>query len=96
MVIDQINVQRVPVGETEYQTPIRPHRHGPEAFQVALQRVKAKAGHSHVRRHARAVESSKDPLELVDILSAQLAPVIILEEPSQALVPKASYHWLVV
>jgi hypothetical protein len=79
MVINQVNVQRILTGEAEYHAPIRSHRDGPESFQVTLQLVKAKAGHSHVRWDARAVEPGKNTCELIDVLRVQLAPVIFLE-----------------
>jgi hypothetical protein len=58
--------------------------------------METKAGHRHVLGLARTLEPGKDALELVNVVSTQFAPVIILEEPFQGLVSKTSDHVTIV
>lgn len=55
MVIDQFNIEGLPVFKTENDPPVRPNRYGPKALAVAFELVKTRR-----RRSTDSVYENKD------------------------------------
>jgi hypothetical protein len=55
MVVDQFHVKGIILFKTENDAPIGPHRYGPQALQIALQRVQTIAG--EIQRFGVVAES---------------------------------------
>jgi hypothetical protein len=92
MVIDQIDVGGLPTRDAEHDAPIRAHCDGPKAFQIALERVQAKAGQVHIVGRFGAVQDEKNILDFLDQVGTDAFPIPILEKPLQSLVPEILYH----
>jgi len=67
MVIDQIDVVSIAVLEAEDDAPVTRHRHGPQAFELALERMEPKAGKRHVSNVGRFVKAGQYALDLVHV-----------------------------
>jgi hypothetical protein len=65
MVIQQIDVERIPVLETEDDAPVGSHRHRPEAFQVARQWMQPKAMDIHVFDLLSDIQEAENVLDLL-------------------------------
>jgi hypothetical protein len=92
MVIDQIDVGGLPTRDAEHDAPIRAHCDGPKAFQIALERVQAKARQVHIVGRFGAVQDEKNILGFLDQVGTNAFPIPVLEKPLQSLVPKILYH----
>jgi hypothetical protein len=92
VVVDKIDCIGITIRKTENNPLVGPHRHGPEAFHIALERVQMKTGHTHVLNSLGFAELGKDGTYLVDQVGSNPFRIVPFEEPFQALVPKADYH----
>ncbi len=92
MIVDQIDVERMPVLKTKYDQPVRPDRDGLIAPEVAFQLVKAKSRQIQRVDRVRAVEREQDQPDFFNMFRRKAAPVVVLEQPTQRLVPEASDH----
>ena len=68
VVVEIVDVERVAVLEAEGDAPIGAHRHGPEAGEVSLERVKPEAREIHVARARGRVEPGEDVADGVAVL----------------------------
>ncbi len=63
MVIDHFDVKGVIPFETENDPPVGPRRHGPEAPQIALERMQAIPGYIQSLRRSGGIENGKNSLD---------------------------------
>jgi hypothetical protein len=81
MIVDQIDVMGVASIEVENDTPVGPDGHGPEAGQVALERMQPETGQVHLADLIRLIETRENALDLVDLIRPELAPIALLVQP---------------
>ena len=89
VVVDQFNIECVRALKAENNTPVRPHRDSPEAFQLAFERVQPITGKVKRLRHIRFVETSKNVLNDIQQIWAYPAPVVAFIESFQTPVLEA-------
>src|SRR6266849_4637654 len=75
MVIQQIDLEYVPVLETEDDAPVRPHLHRPETLQVAGQWVQPETMHVDILDLLGDVQRTEDVLYLLDVLRVHASSV---------------------
>jgi hypothetical protein len=59
VIVDEIDIQRVPASEPERDPPVAAHGDGPLAFSVAFQRMQAIAGQIEVAGCAAASRTAR-------------------------------------
>jgi hypothetical protein len=67
MIVDQINVVSVAFLKAEDHAPVRPDRHAPKVFQIALERAEPETWETHVAGLSGAVEDGEDILDFLDV-----------------------------
>lgn len=82
MIVDIVNVFDIPANKAEDHAPIRAYHHREEAFQIAFERMQAKAGHFKIRDCASRVETCKDVAQLLNVFSDHAADIIVFVKPS--------------
>ena len=92
MVIEIINIQRVVVGKAEDDPPVGPDRHGPKAYERALQRMQLKTWQVHVRNRASRIETRKDVTQLPCVFGEDPARIVLFVKAFQPLVPNRPDH----
>jgi hypothetical protein len=60
MVVDQFNIKGIIHFKTENDAPIGPHRHGPQALQIAFERMQAIAGEIQSLRCRGRIENREN------------------------------------
>ena len=81
MVVEIVDVERVVVLEAEDDAPDGAHRHGPEAGEVSLERVKPEAREVHVVWAAGRVEPGEDVAHGVAVLGSDPPFLAAFHEP---------------
>ena len=66
MVVDQIDIEGVSILDPEDDAPVAGYAHGPEAMEVAGQRVQHLARQVHVARSRGGLQGGQDALDLVE------------------------------
>ena len=89
MTVSHINVLSVALQKAEDHTPIGPDGHAPETFEIALERMKPKAGQIHVVRLSGTVKNREDIFNLLDVIGVDSSGLTIFKEPLQSLMPEA-------
>jgi hypothetical protein len=77
VIVDEIDVAHVAVLESEDDTPVGPHRDGPEAPQITGQRMKPEARQRHVLNRRGRVEQAENVLDPLDELGIDALPLAI-------------------
>ena len=96
MIVDQIDVKHPAILEPKYDAPVGSHRDGPEALQVAHQRVKVQRRLVQSLDCGRCIERREDTANTIDHIRRKLPAVIFFLEPLKALVPEALDHSTIV
>ena len=90
MVVDQVEIEGVTVLKSEDEAPIAADRQAPAAFEFAFELVEPVAGKApQVVERLRGIELGQHPLEALDLIGANAAGVVVLEQPSEAFMAKA-------
>ena len=89
MVICQVDVVGIPVGEAENDSPVCPDGNGPEAFHIALQRMEMETGQTHVFDRCGFIQLRQDGPYLIQQVGPNATRVVPLEEPLQTLAAEA-------
>jgi len=92
MIVHQIEVMGIPCLETEDDAPVGADGDSPEAFPVMGEGVQAQTrqidvpyGLSRIEKCEKRRYSRRQPW-------IDASPIILLEQPSQTLVPETGYH----
>jgi hypothetical protein len=88
MIVDQIDIKHPAILEPEDDAQVGPHSDGPEAFQVALQRMQVQSRLVHSLDCGRCIKCRKNPANAIDHIRRKLPTVVLFIEPLEALVPK--------
>ena len=89
VVVGQFNVESVSPLKTENDTPIGPHRYGPQPLQVAFERVKAIPGNVESLRRGGGIENRQYALNRIQQVGTYPAPVTAFVKPFKAPVLEA-------
>jgi hypothetical protein len=89
VVIDQFNINRIISLEPKNDTPIGPHRYGPEALHVAFKRMEVVRGEAKVLRQQRVIQNGRNFLNRFREVGPNSATVIVFVEPFEAAMLKA-------
>jgi len=92
VVVEEIDVESVPLLEAENDSPIPADGHGPEAPQVAFERVQPKTGDAERMRRSGGVQRRENTLDLVAQRRVDPARIAVFVKPSEAAMPKAPDH----
>lgn len=84
MVVDQIDAGDVSIRDTEHNAPIGAHSYRPNALQIALKRVQAKARQVHVVRRFGAVQHEENILHFFDQVGTNAFAVTFREKAPQS------------
>jgi len=96
MIVDQIDVTYISILEPEHHSPISADRNRPKATEVSFQGVQSKPGSVAVLDHARRVKPRQYSANLVDEPRRQPASIVLFKQASQATMPKAFDHPLIM
>jgi hypothetical protein len=89
VVIDQIDIDRIPVIEPEYHPPVARHPHRPLAFPFALQGVQPVIRLVQVVRACGRIQCCKQAAQLGGMLGINPPRVAGFEKPLQPLMAKS-------
>lgn len=92
MVIEEIDVANVAILKAASDPPIPTDSHGPEALQVALERVQAKTRKVERLRRFSGVERRENTLNFAPQRRVDSARIVAFVEPLEATMPKAPDH----
>lgn len=92
MIIDKINVERLSFGKAKNDTPVRPDRYRPKAFQITFELVKTKGRLRYVLDSRRRIEGGQDQAKPPQHILRELAPIVVFIKPVQALVAERLDH----
>ena len=84
MIIHKINIGDVGTIESKDDPPISLDRDAPVTSEIAFQGMKPPAGQAQMLRLRCASKTFQHACNLIDVLGIQLAPVVILVQPTQA------------
>ncbi len=88
MIVDEIDVPGHPVFESKNNPPVGSNGHRPEAFEIALQGMKMKRWQVERVDRFRHVQNGENLPDLADMFRTDASRIVVLEQLSQALVPK--------
>jgi hypothetical protein len=92
MVVDQLNVKGIVPLKAKNNSPIGPHRHGPESFQGTFQGMKTIPGQVQTLGACGGVEDRKDSFHGFQEVGPYPASVATLIETFQASMLEAPNH----
>ena len=92
VVVNQFNVKSIFLVKTENDAPVGPHRHGPEAPQIAFERMQPVAGEIERLRGGGSIETAKNVLHGFQQIGAYSAAIAPFVKPFQAAMLKAPNH----
>ncbi len=78
MIVDIINIVRISLVQTEYDSPIGANGHSIKAFQFALQRVKPEPRQIHINSSAGCIQPRQNVAQLVDMIGVNATWIIVL------------------
>ena len=90
MVIDQIHIAGMNAVEAEDDAPVARDADRLESRQIAFQGMQSVSGQVHVGGLGGLVQTGKDAFHLVGLLGRHPAPIPLLVEELQPLVPKSN------
>src|ERR1700722_66731 len=93
VIVNQFNVKGIFPFKTENDAPVGPHRHGPEAPQIAFERVQSVAGEVKRLRRRSSIQTAKNVLYRCQQIRAYPAAVVAFIEPFQPAMLEAPNHY---
>ena len=96
VIVDQINVVRIAIFKSEYESPITGNRNAPYSFQIALERMQSVSWQIYVPRLAGSIEVCKSESDPIQQISAYPAGVVPLMEALKSPMAKGPYHRVIV
>jgi hypothetical protein len=81
VIVDQFNAKGIVPFKAENNSPIRPHPHGPEAPQIAFERMQPVAGQVERLRRRSLIEAGQNVLDHFPQIRPYAAGVITFMEP---------------
>jgi hypothetical protein len=92
MVVEQIDIEGIASLEAEDDAPVTGDLDGPEAFQLAPERVEPEAGGIDIGHGRRSIQTAQDTPDLAHMVRPDAAPVSQLEQTLQSAMPEAPYR----
>ena len=96
MIINQLNITRVPILEPKNDPPVGADGDRPESFAAAFERMQAIAGKIKGLRSVCSVEGSQNIFDLVNEISSDLTAVATFVKSLQSLVFETDDHIKIV
>ena len=91
MVVGEVYVEHIPILDTKSDPPVTADRHGPKAFQLALQGMQPIAGEIQIRRYGGSIQNGQHVFNSISQRRADPA-CIAFPQSFQASMPEAPDH----
>ena len=91
VVINIINIL-CSIVKTENHPPVRPHSHGPEAFQWTSERMQTETRHIHMGHGRSGVKSYQNIPQLASVFRVYTALVVLFKKTLQPFVADGPYQ----
>jgi hypothetical protein len=92
MIIHKVDIGRLAILESKNDSPVRPHGHGPKAFEIAFKGVQAESWQSQRVDSVRRVQYSQYLPQFAHMLGTYASCILVLEKLPQPFVPEAFDH----
>jgi hypothetical protein len=89
MVVEQIEIEGIASLAAQDDAPVTGDLDGPEAVQLALERVEPEAGGIDIGHGRRSIQTAQDTPNLGHLVRPDAAAVALLEETLQRAMPEA-------